>query len=158
MLSTGGPVAYVLGGWQVQGILRLGSGFPLTVTSTNVCQCGSFVPQRVNLVSSGNFGILDNPAPTHWFDQTAYTVAAPGTQGTAGRNTIRGPGTQQVNFSVSKRFPAGHAHVEVRAEIFNLLNHDNFGNPDTNISNVTVGTITTADDGRSMQLGLRLAW
>ena len=50
------------------------------------------------------------------------------------------------------------ARLEFRAEIFNLLNHDNFGNPDTNISNGTVGTITTADDGRNLQLGVRVAW
>jgi hypothetical protein len=158
LLANGGALAYAFGGWQVQGIVRLGTGFPLTVTSTNVCQCGSFLPQRVNIVTAGSFGIIDNPTPTHWFDQTAYTVPAAGTQGNAGRNTIRGPGTQQVNLSLSKRFPVNRARVEFRAEVFNLLNHNNFGNPDTNISNGTVGTITTADDGRNMQLGLRVAW
>ncbi|HEV2986251.1 MAG TPA: carboxypeptidase regulatory-like domain-containing protein [Vicinamibacterales bacterium] len=158
MLSNGGAMAYVFGGWQVQGIVRLGSGFPLTATSTNVCQCGSFVPQRVNLVSPGSFGIIDASTVTHWFDPTAYSVPALGTQGNAGRNTIRGPSTQQVNLSLSKRFPLNKARLEFRAEVFNLLNHDNFGNPDTNISNGTVGTITTADDGRNLQLGLRVAW
>jgi carboxypeptidase family protein/TonB-dependent receptor-like protein len=157
-LSAGGPLAYVFGGWQVQGIVRLGSGFPLTVASANVCQCGSFVPQRVNIVSTGTVGIIDDPTPTHWFDATAYAVPAAGTQGNAGRNTIRGPGTQQVNFSLSKRFAVGRSRIEFRGEVFNLLNHDNFGNPDTNISNSTVGTITTADDGRNLQLGLRVAW
>ena len=63
-----------------------------------------------------------------------------------------------MNFSVSKRFPVGHARIEFRAEVYNLLNHNNFGNPDTNISNATVGTITTSDDGRNMQLGFRFAW
>jgi carboxypeptidase family protein/TonB-dependent receptor-like protein len=157
-LSNGGTVAYILGGWQVQGIVRLASGFPFTVTSTNVCQCGSFVPQRVNLVSSGSLGESDNPTVDHWFDATAYSVPALGTQGNAGRNTVRGPGTQQVNFSISKRFPVGRARLEFRGEIFNLLNHNNFGTPDSNISNATVGTITTADDGRNAQFGLRLAW
>jgi hypothetical protein len=157
-LSNGGAAAYILGGWQVQGIVRLASGFPFTVGSTNVCQCGSYVPQRVNLVSPGNFGQIDNPSPTRWFDPTAYSIPAAGTQGTAGRNTVRGPGTQQVNFSLSKRFPIGHARAEFRAEIFNLLNHNNFGNPDGNISNTTVGTITTSDDGRNAQLGFRFAW
>jgi hypothetical protein len=157
-LSSGGAAAYAFGGWQVQGIVRLASGFPLSVTSTNVCMCGSFIPQRVNLVSAGNVGILDDPTPDRWFDKTAYVVPALGTQGTAGRNTIRAPGTQQVNFSFSKRFPIGHARVEFRAEFYNLLNHNNFGNPDTNISNVTATTITTADDGRNMQLGFRVAF
>jgi hypothetical protein len=157
-LSSGGAAAYALGGWQVQGIVRLASGFPFTVTSTNVCQCGSFVPQRVNLVTAGNLGQLDNPTPDKWFDPKAYAVPALGTQGTAGRNTVRGPGTQLVNLSVSKRFPISRAHVEFRAEIFNLLNHDNFGTPDSNISNATAGVITTADDGRATQFGLRFAW
>ena len=158
LLSSGGPAAYVLGGWQVQGIIRMASGFPFTVSSTNVCQCGSYVPQRVNLVTPGNFGQLDNPTPNRWFDATAYSVPSLGTQGNAGRNTVRGPGTQQVNLSISKRFPINRVRVEFRAEIFNLLNHDNFGTPDGNILNATVGTITTADDARNLQLGLRVAW
>ena len=63
-----------------------------------------------------------------------------------------------MNFSVSKRFPINRARLEFRAEVFNLLNHNNFGNPDTNISNGTVATITTADDARNVQLGFRLAF
>ena len=54
-------------------------------------------------------------------------------------------------------FPVNKARVEFRWEIFNVLNHANFGTPDGNISNATVGTITTADDGRTMQFGLRFA-
>ena len=50
-LNSAGPVAYVLGEWQVQGVIRAGSGFPFTLSGTNVCQCGSFVPQRVNYVA-----------------------------------------------------------------------------------------------------------
>lgn len=157
-LSNGGVAAYVLGGWQVQGVMRLASGFPFTVTSTNVCQCGSFIPQRVNVVTAGNLGQLDDPTPDRWFDPKAYAVTALGTQGTAGRNTVRGPGTQQINLSLSKRFPINRARLEFRAEIFNLLNHNNFGNPDANISNATAGVITTADDGRAAQFGLRFAW
>ena len=81
--------------------MRLATAFPFSVTSTNVCQCGSFVPQRVNVVAAGNLGELDNPTPNLWFDPKAYAVTALGTQGTAGRNTVRGPGTQQINLSLS---------------------------------------------------------
>jgi carboxypeptidase family protein/TonB-dependent receptor-like protein len=159
-LSSGGFTSYALGGWQVQGIIRLASGFPLSVTSTNVCQCGSFVPQRVNFAPGreSDAGNIDTSTPDHWFDPTAYVVPAVGTQGTAGRNTVRGPGTERVDMSLSKRFPMNKARLEFRWEIFNLLNHANFGNPDLNISNATVGTITSADDGRTMQFGLRFVW
>ncbi|HKF67431.1 MAG TPA: hypothetical protein VKB36_12895, partial [Vicinamibacterales bacterium] len=159
-LSRGSAASYALGDWQVQGVVRLASGFPFTITSTNVCQCGSFVPQRVNFVPGreGDAGNIDNSAPERWFDPTAYSVPALGTQGSAGRNTVRGPGTQRVDLSISKRFPINKARVEFRWEIFNLLNHANFGTPDNNISNATVGTITTADDGRTMQFGLRFVW
>jgi len=153
-----GALSHIAGNWQVQTIVRLASGFPFTVTSTNVCQCGNFVPQRVNVVNPGNFGQVDNPTPNLWFDKTAYSVPAAGTQGTAGRNTVRGPGTQVVDFSAIKRFPLGSRRLEFRAEIFNLFNHPNFGNPDSNISNVTAGVISTADDGRNMQFGLRFVW
>ena len=157
---TSGVASHVLGGWQVQGIARFASGFPFTITSTNVCQCGSFIPQRVNFAPGreDDKGRLDNPTSTQWFDKTAYVVPPLGTQGTAGRNTLRGPGTQRVDFSITRRVPLGHSRLEFRGEIFNVLNHANFGNPDGNISNPTAGMITTADDGRSMQFGLRLSW
>jgi len=151
-------MAAVFGGWTVQSIARFASGFPFTVTSTNVCQCGSFIPQRVNMVTPGNNGQLDDPVYTRWFDVTAYAVPAAGTQGTAGRNTVRGPGTQRVDLSFIKRIPLGRARMELRAEIFNLFNHANFGNPDTNISNVTAGVISLADDGRNSQFGFRVLW
>jgi hypothetical protein len=159
-LTSGGLASYALGGWQVQGIIRLASGFPYSVTSTNICQCGNFIPQRVNFApgGEGDAGNLDNPTPDRWFDPTAYVMPAVGTQGTAGRNTVRGPGTERVDFSLSKRFPINKARIEFRWEVFNLLNHANFGIPDFNISNTTVGTITTADDGRNMQFGLRFVW
>ena len=93
-----------------------------------------------------------------WYDKTAYVLPASGFQGTVGRNTLIGPSSQQVDFSASKRFPIGPARLEFRAEIFNLFNHANFGQPDGNISNVTAGVISTADDARNIQFGMRIAW
>ena len=118
------------------------------------------MPQRLNFAPNreGDAGKLGNPTSKLWFDPTAYLVPALGTQGTAGRNTVRGPGTERVDFSLSKRFPIDKARVEFRWGVFNLFNHTNFGTPDSNISNMTVGTITTADEGRNMQFGLRFVW
>jgi hypothetical protein len=159
-LNSGGAVAYVLGEWQVQGVIRAGSGFPFTLSGTNVCQCGSFVPQRVNYAAGreGDRGALDNPTVAQWYDKTAFVLPAAGFQGTVGRNTLIGPSSKSVDFSMSKRFPLGASRLEFRWEIFNLFNTTNFGQPDGNVNNVTAGVISTADDARSMQFGIRLAW
>ena len=109
--------------WQVQGVVRAGSGFPFTLSGTNVCQCGSFVPQRVNYAPGREErGVLDNPTAAQWYDKTAYVLPAAGFQGTAGRNTLIGPGSKSVDFSMSKRFPLGASRLEFRWDIFNLFN------------------------------------
>jgi hypothetical protein len=157
-LSEGGAAAYILGGWQVQGIFRAATGFPFTVTGTNVCACGSYIPQRV-IVARDDRGVLSDPTPEKWFDPKAYVLPAAGFQGTAGRNTMIGPSQRATDLAVTKRFALGQAtRIEFRGEIFNLFNNTNFGQPDANISNVTAGVISTADDARSMQFGLRLVW
>ena len=48
--------------------------------------------------------------------------------------------------------------LEFRAEVYNLFDNTNFGVPAANISTATVGTITTADDARYMQLAVRVIW
>ena len=59
---------------------------------------------------------------------------------------------------MSKRFPVGACGSSSAWEIFNLFNTTNFGQPDGNVSNVTAGVISTADDARNMQFGIRLVW
>jgi hypothetical protein len=155
---TGGPAAYVFGNWQVQGIITLLSGFPFTPTGPAVCSCGSYVPQRVNAVKPG-FGNISNPTVNHWYDVTAFALPPNGFQGNAGRNVIIGPSFKTVDFSVAKNFSiTERARLQYRAEFFNILNHPNFGFPDANIANVTAGVISSAYDGRDIQMGLRLEW
>ena len=157
-LSKGGVVSYALGSWQIQSIASLLSGFPLTPTSTNVCNCGSFVPQRVNSVKPG-FGNINNPTVDHWFDPTAFALPAVGFQGNAGRNVVIAPPVRNLDFSVLKNFPINERfRLQYRGEFFDVLNHPNFGPPDMNITNKTAGVISTAYDGRSIQMGLRLSF
>ena len=66
------------------------------------------------------------------------TAGANGTDfGNVGRNVIRGPGQNNVDFSIIKRFPISESkNIEFRAEIFNLFNHVNFANPISNFNAV----------------------
>jgi len=55
---------------------------------------------------------------------------------------------------VSKRFTTlGRQYLMFRGELFNLLNHVNFGPPQANIQSTAFGTITsTIGDARIVQL------
>jgi hypothetical protein len=161
----------VAGGWQLQNIVQLRTGYPFSVTGgSGSCLCGRYVPQRVNLVPGRKTGQLSNPSPFHYFDRTAYYVpgTTPGTfstaasliQGTVTRNTLRGPGTGQVDLSAIKNFQIyERLTAQFRAEAFNIINHPNFGNPANNISNNNYGTITgTSTDNRDLQFALKILW
>jgi hypothetical protein len=160
-LAEGGPLAYVLGNWQVSGVFRANSGHPFTVSVNPLQTLGSFVPARANFAAGreDDKGAIDDPTVARWFDPTAYTVPAAGFQGGAGRNTLIGPAFRRTDLSFSKRFATGgRTRFEFRADVYNLFNNVNFGTPAANISNTNVGTITEAADARSAQLGFRLVW
>jgi hypothetical protein len=148
----------LFGGWQMQGIVTMLSGSPYTPTGPSVCDCGSFIPQRVNVLRS-DYGRLAEPTPNRWFDASAFVLPPRGFQGNAGRNVLEGPGYQTVDFSMTKVFSfTERVNLQVRGEFFNLLNHANFANPDSNIASGSVGVIAAANDGRSVQFGLKLSW
>jgi hypothetical protein len=95
-----------------------------------------------------------------YFDTTAYAVNAAGQFGTAPRadSQLRGPGSATVTLGVMKDFRGAlETHrVQFRTEIYNALNRPNFGNPGTNIDSASsFGRITSASDGRIIQLGLK---
>lgn len=79
-----------------------------------------------------------------------------------------GPGTRQFDLSVFKNFPfkeSASRHLEFRAEAFNIFNTPQFNNPNAQIGNAAVGTITSAGapllfqrTSREIQLALKLYW
>jgi hypothetical protein len=162
------------GGWQVQPIVQLRAGYPFSVTAgSGSCTCGTYVPQRVNLAPGRSSGKIAHRTPLHYFDQTAYVLPPSVTgstsvysgglsnqQGTVTRNSLRGPGTAQVDFSAIKNFPIFERFTaQFRAEAFNIVNHPNYGNPTANISNSNVGSISsTSFDNRDLQFALKLLW
>ena len=157
----------IAGGWQIQPIVQLRTGFPFSVTSgSGSCACGTYVPQRVNLAPGRSSGKIAHPGPLQWFDPSAYVNPVPNTlkgigpQGVVTRNTLTGPGTAQVDFSAIKNFAIVERLTgQFRAEAFNIINHPNFGNPANNISPTNAGQISgTSADNRDIQFALKLLW
>ena len=92
---------------------------------------------------------------------TTYGVqpqAAPGrTFGNSGRNTVEGPGYQNVNLALMKRLPLGAgSKLQLRLEAFNLFNHTNFNQPDNFLGSPTFGQILSAQSPRRFQLGAKV--
>ncbi len=79
------------------------------------------------------------------------------TYGSLPRNSLRGPGYTNVDLSVSKHlffFGEKKLDVELRGDMFNVFNHAEFRNPDTNITDPTFGQISTTADPRIIQVAL----
>jgi len=80
--------------------------------------------------------------------------------GTLGRNHFYGPGYATWDASIFKNFSVTErAALQFRAEDFNLLNHPQFANPDTNVNDGTnfgVINATRASSSRELQLALRV--
>jgi hypothetical protein len=131
------------GGWQVNGILFLRSGYPFTVTQTQGVQ-STGTGNRPNRVCDGR---LDNPTIDRWFDASCFVppTDTTGTYGDAGRNILRGPGQFNIDASLIKRTRVmGRFNTEIRVEAFNILNHPQFAaRPNSTIGNAAVGTITS---------------
>jgi hypothetical protein len=96
-------------------------------------------------------------SPNRWFDTSPFVVPV-GRFGNLGRNVVIGPGFNNTDFSLMKRTRITEDKVvEFRAEIFDLFNHSNFGQPGRVVGSATFGQITntrfpTGDSGSSRQI------
>ena len=73
---------------------------------------------------------------TQWLNPAAFAVPAPGEFGNLTLGLLRGPAFSQVDAVFAKRIAlARGSNIEVRAEIFNVFNRDNFANPVATLPN-----------------------
>jgi len=95
-----------------------------------------------------------------WFDTKPFIPVA--RFGNLGRNVIIGPSFNNMDFSVLKNIElAERRRLQFRAEIFDLFNHANFGQPGRVVGSTAFGRITntrfpTGDSGSSRQLQFAL--
>ena len=157
-----GAAARLLSGWQLNGIVSLQAGQPYSValpgefdnSNTGRSSYGFGAGDRPNVNSDPN---LSSPDPQQWFDPSAFSLPAYGSFGNAGRNIIGGPGLANVDFSVLKDIEIAEATtLQLRAELFNMLNTPNFLNPNIFFGTPGFGRLLAARDGREVQFGVKL--
>jgi hypothetical protein len=151
-LNHGGPTDWILGGWQLNGILLSQSGLyfsPVLQTATT----NTGTQSRPNQI-----GQVKYPKTlTKWFDPSAYTTPALYTYGNAGRNSLEGPGRTNFDTSLFKSIPVHEQmQFQFRFEAFNVFNHPQFGYPNPTRGNSQAGQITTiVGTPRNLQASLR---
>jgi hypothetical protein len=154
-LSNGGWISSLFGDWTVAGYFLCATGMPLTpliaasATEVERGTHGSVRPNRVPGVSiRAGGGHLH-----HWFNTAAFsTDFAPGQlYGTAARNSIPGPGVENLNLSLS-RIVALHEGktLELRATANNALNVVQYAGVNTQFDSTSNGQVDAVQPMRQL--------
>jgi hypothetical protein len=154
--------------WSLQGIVQARSAAPVTVVNRTFGQLtngftpdirpdvtpgiplylyGSQFPGGMainNTVGAVPGGCPDgSPSVGPFCNPPTDANGNPVRQGNLGRNALRGFGATQLDFSVHRDFPIHESFkLQFRAEMFNVLNHPNFGAPDGSLTSPTFGLST----------------
>jgi hypothetical protein len=165
----------LLGGWEISGSSEWQSGQPFTVR-TGVDSGGSGVPGSVagwrpdlhpagvfhNDPVEGNLRTFRTPLDGSGLFLTPLNRNLANTMprgGNLGRNTFRGPAYSDWNLSIAKSFAVSErVGLRFRADFFNLWNHRNFGNPDSNMNSLAFGANSTDPGSRKIVLGGKLSF
>jgi Carboxypeptidase regulatory-like domain len=157
-----------VGGWSVNSIVTLQSGFPITPQLSYNPSNNGDTRNPVRPFANPNFkGPIVTGNPSQWFNPAAFLQPPPnsGFYGNLGRDTLNGPGLATWDFSALKNTAVSERlTIQFRAELFNLLNRANFNTPNlivftpTGVSG-TAGAITsTSTTSRQVQFALKLLW
>ncbi len=156
-VPAGGHV--LLRDWQVAAMIQAQSGRPFSVfvPEAGLLRLGF---QRLDFAPGHDAGTVARQAADPvdgWFDVTGL-VPARGA-GNTPRNFLRGPVQRRVDLSISKRLSLGRTSLELRAEVFNLLNTVNLALPENNFTSSDFGHITSTVGGpRVSQFGARITF
>ncbi|HEV2417519.1 MAG TPA: hypothetical protein VGX94_06930, partial [Terriglobia bacterium] len=150
-------------GWNFATIYQAQSGMPMTVSVFgDTANAGTLLgenPIRANVTGQPLFPAGTQNA-TLWFNPAAFSTPAAYTFGNAGRNTVQSPGMQTMDLALTRQFAVTERiKLQMRAELFNGLNHTNLGTPNRYVNEPQFGSITMAmTPGREAQLSARLTF
>jgi Carboxypeptidase regulatory-like domain len=149
---------FTLGGWQANLLAFYQSGVPFTVLDT-----ATPVPSNVsNLVTvdrpnlTGASYVPANQDYNNWINVNAFTPQPVGTVGSEMRSQLYGPHQRSADVSLFKDFPIRESmKLQFRAEVYNITNTENFGQPNINITkwSSTLAGVGTGAPGAIPVLG-----
>ncbi len=139
----------LIGGWQVNGIATLLSGFPFTpqVGSNRSGDGDTRNPDRPSLNPAFSGEVITGKQ-TQWYNPNAFVLPAVGTYGNLGRGVYTGPGLATLDFSLFKNVAiTERTRLQFRAEAFNTMNHTKPSEPRMPVSSRVASR--SGSDGRT---------
>ena len=154
-LAGSGPVAGILGNWELNGLLHWATGTPYSVTADSLaCDCPGLFTQPAQFSGVTRMNGDAN------FDAAQFSLAPAGTIGSQSRNSFRGPELFSYDAALFKNFAVReNFRLELRAEAYNVTNTANYVNPQSMFGSPNFGrSIRTFNGvgGRQFQVGARL--
>jgi hypothetical protein len=128
LVNNNKVVKWVFDDWTLAGIAQWVSGTPAaiglsTVQGTDLTGGGD--GQRVNIVGNPN---STGSTFYQWFNTAAFAPPGKGDPGNAAKNSVRNPGVNNEDLSLSKRFPikSEKRAIVLRWEAYNAFNHTQY--------------------------------
>jgi hypothetical protein len=156
--SGGRLTKFALGGWQANLLAFYQSGVPFTVLD-GVAPVPSNVSNLVTVDRpnlTGQSYVPANQSYKNWINVNAFTPQPVGTVGSEMRSQLYGPHQRSADFSLFKDFPIRESiKLQFRAEVYNITNTENFGQPNINITkwSSTLQGVGTGAPGATPILG-----
>jgi hypothetical protein len=162
-LQKWGILGHVLSDWQFSPLVRWSSGNRVTpVTGVDTALTGQGGQRAVQTMSNPYVDMVverradGSPSAVVYLNRDAFTAPAPGTYSTDRPGTILTPSLLTNDLAVTRRVRLAEGKsVQLRWEIFNVLNHVNYGAPVVSLNSANFGRITTTGDPRIMQFAVK---
>jgi hypothetical protein len=140
--------------WTVITQVAAGTGLPETPVYFATVPGAAFTGTiRPTLTGAS----LYKASPDLHLNPAAYSAPVAGQWGTAGRNSITGPGQFSLDSSLSRTFrPTRRLSLDARVDATNLLNHAAFTGWNATLNSTQFGLPLAANPMRSLQTTLRL--
>jgi hypothetical protein len=158
-LNEGGFLAMLAGNWQVSNIVSFTSGQPFTIGSSSASLNAPGNSQRGDQVKAEAERYKTVGPGQPWFDISAFAQVNDARFGTAGFNSMRGPGVGNWDIGVHRRFQfTERMDLQFRMESFNFTNTPKFNNPSATAGSSAFGIVNSAYNEREFRLGLRFGF